>query len=71
MSQTSLSDSKSAKASLNKKDGQQYERLTIDIPVELHRTIKSQCALRGTKIADEVRQLLFEKYLKPVDDNNT
>ncbi|NBV75615.1 MAG: hypothetical protein EBR59_06570 [Methylococcaceae bacterium] len=71
MSQTSLSDSKSAEASFNKKDGQQYKRLTIDIPVELHRTIKSQCALRGTKIADEVRQLLFEKYLKPVDDNNT
>lgn len=71
MSQTSLSDSKSAEASFSKKDGQQYKRLTIDIPVELHRTIKSQCALRGTKIADEVRQLLFEKYLKPVDDNNT
>ncbi len=38
------------------------KRLTIDIPESLHRTIKSQCALRGTKIADEVRELLLKKY---------
>ena len=38
------------------------KRLTIDIPESLHRQIKSSCALRGTKIADEVRDLLFQKY---------
>ena len=38
------------------------KRLTIDIPESLHRTIKSQCAMRGTKIADEVRELLLQKY---------
>lgn len=38
------------------------KRLTIDIPDSLHRTIKSQCAMRGTKIADEVRELLLKKY---------
>lgn len=38
------------------------KRLTIDIPESLHRTIKSQCAMRGTKIADEVRELLLKKY---------
>ena len=38
------------------------KRLTIDIPASLHRTIKSQCAMRGTKIADEVRELLLQKY---------
>lgn len=38
------------------------KRLTIDIPADLHRRIKSQCALRGTKIADEVRELLLLKY---------
>ena len=38
------------------------KRLTIDIPESLHRAIKSQCAMRGTKIADEVRELLFQKY---------
>lgn len=38
------------------------KRLTIDIPESLHRSIKAQCAMRGTKIADEVRELLFNKY---------
>ena len=38
------------------------KRLTIDIPESLHRRIKSQCAMRGTKIADEVRELLLQKY---------
>ena len=41
------------------------KRLTIDIPESLHRTIKSQCAMRGTKIADEVRDLLTQKYDSP------
>lgn len=38
------------------------KRLTIDVPASLHRAIKSQCAMRGTKIADEVRELLLQKY---------
>ena len=38
------------------------KRLTIDVPESLHRTIKAQCAMRGTKIADEVRELLSQKY---------
>ena len=38
------------------------KRLTIDVPMSLHRAIKSQCAMRGTKIADEVRELLVQKY---------
>jgi len=38
------------------------KRLTIDVPMSLHRAIKSQCAIRGTKIADEVRELLVQKY---------
>ena len=38
------------------------KRLTIDVPESLHRTIKAQCAMRGTKIADEVRELLLQKY---------
>ncbi len=40
------------------------KRLTIDIPESLHRAIKSQCAMRGSKIADEVRELLLQKYGK-------
>lgn len=39
------------------------KRLTIDIPESLHRAIKCQCAMRGTKITDEVRDLLVKKYL--------
>lgn len=38
------------------------KRLTIDVPASLHRAIKAQCAMRGTKIADEVRELLMQKY---------
>lgn len=38
------------------------KRLTIDVPESLHRAIKMQCAARGTKIADEVRELLLQKY---------
>ena len=38
------------------------KRLTIDVPESLHRSIKAQCAMRGTKIADEVRELLAQKY---------
>lgn len=38
------------------------KRLTIDVPESLHRSIKAQCAMRGTKIADEVRDLLLKKY---------
>jgi hypothetical protein len=40
------------------------KRLTIDIPESLHREIKAQCAMRGSKIADEVRELLLKKYGK-------
>lgn len=41
---------------------EQMKRLTIDIPESLHRAIKSQCAARGSKISDEVRELLTQKY---------
>ena len=41
---------------------EKMKRLTIDIPLSLHRAIKSECAIRGTAIADEVRELLLQKY---------
>ena len=41
---------------------EKMKRLTIDVPEELHRKIKTACAQRGTKIADEVRELLLQKY---------
>lgn len=46
----------------NSSDPEPMKRLTIDVPESLHRAIKAQCAMRGTKIADEVRELLLQKY---------
>lgn len=43
---------------------EKMKRLTIDVTESLHKAIKSACALRGTKIADEVRELLINKYGK-------
>lgn len=38
------------------------KRLTIDIPAELHSQLKADCAMKGRKMADEVRELLINKY---------
>ena len=38
------------------------KRLALDIPESLDRSIKSECAMRGSKIADELRELLLQKY---------
>lgn len=38
------------------------KRLTIDIPLSLHQRVKSECALRGVKMADEVRDLLDAQF---------
>lgn len=43
-------------------EAESMKRLTIDISESLHRRIKAQCAMNGTKIADEVRELLMIKY---------
>lgn len=40
------------------------KRLTIDVSVDLHRAIKTACAMNGTKMAEEIRQLLIQKYLQ-------
>jgi hypothetical protein len=41
------------------------KRLTIDVPASLHARIKSQCALQGVKMADEVRSLLEQHFQSP------
>lgn len=43
---------------------ERMKRLTIDIPLSLHRAIKSQCAASDKQMADEIRQLLTQKYGK-------
>ena len=42
--------------------GERLKRLTIDVPLSLHSRIKAQCAVRGTKMADEIRALLEERF---------
>lgn len=43
-------------------DKEDLKRLTIDVPATLHRRIKSQCADRGLKMADEIRELLEKHF---------
>jgi predicted DNA binding CopG/RHH family protein len=43
-------------------NGEAMKRLTIDVPTSLHIRIKSQCALRGIKMADEIRELLEKHF---------
>lgn len=38
------------------------KRLTLDVPEELHRRVKSGCAVRGEKIADVVRRYLDTEF---------
>jgi hypothetical protein len=43
-------------------DREPMKRLTIDVPESLHKRIKTSCAARGTKMADELRTLLEANY---------
>jgi hypothetical protein len=43
-------------------NGEAMKRLTVDVPISLHTRIKSQCALRGIKMADEIRELLEKHF---------
>lgn len=47
---------------VNRRDPEGMKRLTIDVSASLHARIKSQCALRGVKMADEVRELLEKHF---------
>ena len=43
---------------------EKMKRFTIDVPESLHRAVKMSCADRGVKMADEIRELLLQKYGK-------
>ena len=47
---------------VNRRDLEAMKRLTIDVPASLHARIKSQCAIRGVKMVDEVRGLLEKHF---------
>ena len=55
-------DASKADEWVNNRDTETMKRLTIDVPANLHARIKSQCAIRGVKMADEVRELLEEHF---------
>jgi hypothetical protein len=44
--------------------GERMKRFTIDVPESLHRRVKAECALRGVKMADYLRETL-EKLFPP------
>lgn len=43
-------------------EGEANKRLTIDVSESLHKRIKTQCAMRGTKMADVIRDLLEKEF---------
>jgi len=55
-------ESPKADAWVQSRKAEPMKRLTIDVPANLHGRIKAQCALRGTKMADEVRALLEQHF---------
>lgn len=40
------------------------KRFTIDVAEDLHKRIKAQCAMRGVKMADVMRELLEREFPK-------
>jgi hypothetical protein len=41
------------------------KRLTIDVPVSLHKRVKSRCALDNLVMADVIRELLEQRFPLP------
>jgi hypothetical protein len=40
------------------------KRFTIDVTEDLHKRIKAQCAMRGDKMADAIRDILEREFPK-------
>lgn len=47
------------------------KRLTVDVPADLHKRIKVDCAATGRQISDVVRELLDQKYPAPTQASVT
>ena len=56
---TALKAVKAAPAEAHK---EKMSRFTIDVPESLHRRVKMQCAARGQKMADVMRDLLEREF---------
>jgi hypothetical protein len=44
---------------------ERMKRLTIDVSERLHVRVKTQCAMRGVNMADEIRTLLETHFPEP------
>lgn len=49
----------------DRRAAERMKRLTIDVSENLHMRIKSQCAMRGVNMADELRELLEAHFPEP------
>jgi hypothetical protein len=47
---------------IDRQAAEAMKRFTIDVPLALHKRIKSQCAMRGVKMADVLRELLEKQF---------
>jgi hypothetical protein len=43
-------------------EAEPMKRFTIDVPVSLHKRIKTQCAADGIKMADMLREMLEARF---------
>ena len=43
-------------------ESRKMKRLTLDVSEDLHRRIKSGCAIRGTKMVDLIREFLEKEF---------
>lgn len=50
---------------------EEMKRLTIDITKDLHTAIKTDCARRGVKMADEIRDLLERHFLRNLNGQSS
>lgn len=48
---------------------EQMKRFTIDVPVSLHKRVKSQCAMQNLVMADVIRELLEQRFPAPAEAN--
>ena len=43
------------------------KRLTVDVSLPLHTRIKTQCAMKGDKMADVIRELLEKQFREKLE----
>ena len=51
-------------------DREPTKRFTIDVPVSLHKRVKTQCAVQNLVMADVMRELLRERFPERSDDRS-